>query len=95
MLPVSAPARAMELFRAEFDAAYRNGGMWITVWHPFVSGRLARCEAMIGLIEYMLERGDVWFATTAEIAAHVRRCIDDGSWVPRAESLPYYGEATD
>jgi peptidoglycan/xylan/chitin deacetylase (PgdA/CDA1 family) len=93
MLPVASPQRAMELFRAEFDAAYNNGGMWITVWHPFVSGRLARCEAMIGLIEYMLEKGDVWFATTAEIAAHARACIDDGSWVPRVDRLPYHGKA--
>jgi peptidoglycan/xylan/chitin deacetylase (PgdA/CDA1 family) len=90
MLPVASPQRAMELFRAEFDAAYNNGGMWITVWHPFVSGRLARCEAMVGLIEYMLEKGDVWFATAAEIAAHARTCIDDGSWVPRVDRLPYY-----
>ncbi len=93
MLPVASPQRAMELFRAEFDAAHNNGGMWITVWHPFVSGRLARCEAMIGLIEYMLEKGDVWFATTAEIAAHARTCIDDGSWVPRVDRLPYHDKS--
>ncbi|HEX9771473.1 MAG TPA: polysaccharide deacetylase [Kiloniellales bacterium] len=90
MLPVASPKRAMELFRAEFDSAHRNGGMWITVWHPFVSGRLARCEAMIELIEYMMEKGDVWFATTAEIAAHARACMDDGSWTPRVDKLPYY-----
>ncbi len=93
MLPVASPMRAMELFRAEFDAAHCNGGMWIAVWHPFVSGRLARCEAMIGLIEYMLEKGNVWFATTAEIAAHARVCIDDGTWAPRVDKLPYYGQS--
>jgi peptidoglycan/xylan/chitin deacetylase (PgdA/CDA1 family) len=90
MLPVASPARAMEVFRAEFDAAYNNGGMWIAVWHPFVSGRLARSEAIIGLIEYMLGKGDVWFATTEEIAAHARACIDDGSWTPRIDRVPYY-----
>ena len=90
MLPVASPARAMEVFRAEFDAAYNNGGMWIAVWHPFVSGRLARSEAMIGLIEYMLEKGDVWIATTWEIAAHARTCIDDGRWMPRIDRVPYY-----
>jgi peptidoglycan-N-acetylglucosamine deacetylase len=90
MLPIASPARAMEVFRAEFDAAWKYGGMWMAVWHPFVSGRLARCDAMIGLIEYMLDRGGVWFATTEEIAAHVRKCIADGLWTPRTDILPLY-----
>ena len=25
-----------------------------------------------------------------EITAHVRACIDDGSWRPRVEKMPYY-----
>ena len=27
-----------------------------------------------------------------EIAAHIRACIDDGSWTPRVVDLPYYDE---
>ena len=48
---------------------------------------------MIGLIEYMLEKGNVWFATTAEIAAHARVCIDDDSWAPRVDRLLYYDQS--
>jgi hypothetical protein len=33
-------------------------------------------------------KGDVWFATLGEIAAHVRRLIADGSWAPRVERVP-------
>ncbi len=90
MLPIAAPQRAMEVFRAEFDAAWRHGGLWNAVWHPFVSGRLARADAIGDLIEYMVGKGGVWFAPMHEIAAHVRRMIAEGRYVPRKDRLPFY-----
>jgi hypothetical protein len=33
-MPISAPQRAMEVFRSEFDAAWEFGGLWISAWHP-------------------------------------------------------------
>ena len=42
------------------------------------------------MIEDMQNRGGVWFATMEEIANHVQVCIDDGSWKPRVDELPYY-----
>jgi peptidoglycan/xylan/chitin deacetylase (PgdA/CDA1 family) len=89
MLPIASPPRAMEVFRAEFDAAWKYGGLWVAVWHPFVSGRMSRAEAIAGLIEYMQARGGVWFATLEEITAHVRR-VTGTSWTPRVDRLPYY-----
>jgi len=89
MLPIASPARAMEVFRAEFDAAWKYGGLWIAVWHPFVSGRMARCDAMADLIEHMQGKGGVWFATLDEITRHVKTRVADGSWHPRTERLPY------
>lgn len=44
------------------------------------------------LIEHMLDRGGVWFAPLEEIAAHVRHGIDDGTYRPRVDYLPYYRE---
>jgi hypothetical protein len=38
----------------------------------------------------MLAKGGVWFAPLEDIAAHVRRCVDDGSYEPRVDHLPYY-----
>jgi peptidoglycan/xylan/chitin deacetylase (PgdA/CDA1 family) len=95
MMPIQAPERAMEVFRAEFDAAWAHGGLWISVWHPFVSGRLARADAMIRLIEHMQEKGGVWFAPMAEIAAHVRRVIAEGRWTPRVDDVPFWTEPVD
>lgn len=93
MMPIAAPERAMEVFRAEFDAAWSYGGMWIAVWHPFVSGRPSRCDAMVTLVEYMQRKGGVWFARLDEIAAHVTKCIDSGTWSPRVEQLPFVMQA--
>ena len=89
-MTIKAPDEAMKVFDSEVEAAYAHGGMAVTVWHPFVSGRLARMSRVAAWIESLLERGDVWLATMEEIAAHVRACIDDGSWRPRVEAMPYY-----
>jgi peptidoglycan-N-acetylglucosamine deacetylase len=90
MMPIKSPDEAMNVFMSEFEAAYAYGGLWITVWHPFVSGRLARCLRVAKMIEEILERGNVWLATLEEIARHVRACIADGRWHPRVDEVPYY-----
>ena len=90
MMTIKSPDEAMNVFMSEFEAMYDFGGLWVTVWHPFVSGRLARCRRVQQMIEYMQGKGGVWFATMEEIAKHVQACIDDGSWTPRVDNLPYY-----
>lgn len=90
MMPISSPSRAIEVYRAEFDAAWQHGGLWISVWHPFVSGRLARLDKILEFIEYMRDRGGVWFARLDEICGHVKRQIATGAWEPRVETLPLY-----
>jgi peptidoglycan-N-acetylglucosamine deacetylase len=89
-MPIKSPGQAMEVFRAEFDAAWRYGGLWISVWHPFVSGRLARFDAVADLMEYMAHKGGVWFATLRDICAHVEALIASGKWTPRTDRLPQY-----
>jgi hypothetical protein len=80
----------MEVFRAEFDAAWRHGALWISVWHPFVSARLSRLDAVIELIAHMRKKGGVWFAPLADITRHVNSLIAAGTWQPRQEHLPIY-----
>jgi peptidoglycan/xylan/chitin deacetylase (PgdA/CDA1 family) len=92
VMPVMAPARAMEGFREEFEAAYEAGGLWIGVWHPFVSGRLARWRQVEKLILDMQSRGDVWLAPLEDIARHLLAIRDDGSYQPRIDQLPYYAK---
>ena len=90
MMTIKSPDEAMNVFMSEFEAMYDFGGLWVTVWHPFVSGRLARCRRVLQMIEYMQNKGGVWFATMEEIGLHVQACVDDGSWTPRVDQLPYY-----
>lgn len=90
MMPIQAPSRGVQAFREEFDAQWEHGGLWVGVWHPFATGRLARWLEVEKLIAHMREKGDVWFATMEEIARHVRACVDDGSYRPRVDRLPYY-----
>lgn len=92
MLPIASPSRATEVFRAEFDAAWRHGGLWVAVWHPFVSGRLARADAIADLLDYMAGKGGVWFASLEEIAAHVRALTASGAWTPRRDEIPFWPE---
>lgn len=89
VMQVMSPARAMEGFREEFEAAYEAGGLWIGVWHPFVSGRLARWRQVEKLIEDMTTRGDVWLAPLEDIARHVLACRESG-YQPRVDRLPFY-----
>lgn len=90
IMPAKAPSHAMDSFRAEFDAAWEYGGLFIPIWHPFLSGRLARCHAIAGFIEYMLGKGKVWFAPMEEIAAHVRGLVAGNLWQPHVDRLPHY-----
>ena len=90
MMPVRAPRQGFETFIQEFEAAYRYGGLWVPVVHPFVTGRLARWHEVAVFLERVLERRDVWFAPMYEIALHVKEQIASGLYVPRVEKLPQY-----
>ena len=90
VMPVKAPTAAITAFRDEFDAAWESNGLWIGVWHPFVTGRLARLRVVEQLLQYMLDKGDVWIASMEEIAAHVRAVTKSGDYQPRIDRLPYY-----
>lgn len=90
MMSMKSPGAALELFKEEFDAVWEYGGLWVAVWHPFLSGRLARARATQQLIEYMHQKGQVWFATLEDISAHTRQLMAEGAWHPRVDHLPYY-----
>ncbi len=90
IMALKAPSQALQVFIDEFDAAWEHGGMWISVWHPFLSGRLARAHAIDKLLDHMQRKGKVWFARLDEIAAHARAMMTQGKWQPRVDTLPYY-----
>jgi peptidoglycan-N-acetylglucosamine deacetylase len=96
-MPIQSAARAWENWWEEFEAMWEFGGLWVPVWHPFLSGRLARWRHTHAMIERMLKKGNVWFAPMRAIAEHVRTCAANGTWTPRTEpmveSLPLRPEA--
>lgn len=86
-MPIQSPAQAWENWWEEFEAMWDFGGLWVPVWHPFLSGRLARWRHTHAMIGRMFDKGGVWFAPMRDIAAHVRRCIAEGRWTPRIDPM--------
>ncbi|PKP85114.1 MAG: ribulose phosphate epimerase [Alphaproteobacteria bacterium HGW-Alphaproteobacteria-2] len=89
LMPVRAPSAGLAPFFEEFEAQYEAGGFWVGIWHPFLTGRLARWRVVERWLEGVLARDDVWFAPLEEIAAHVAAQRAAGAPV-RVERLPYY-----
>ncbi len=67
--PYTAPSAVEEIFRAEFEGAHAEGGMFLLTMHPHVIGHRSRIALLDRLVEHMKAKGDVWFATHAEVAA--------------------------
>lgn len=89
-MTVRSPEEACAVYMSEFEAAHRYGGLWVGVWHPWVSARPARLMAIEDMLQKMLERGDVWLAPMEDIAAHLRKLESEGAYQPRRIRLPYY-----
>lgn len=92
-MQVRAPDRAREVYSAELEASRRHGGFWVSVWHPNVSGRLARVERVAEFLDQILAYGDVWLVPLREIAEHIRRCAEDGSYDPRVVDVERVGDS--
>lgn len=90
LMPVKAPSEGLKAFWEEFDAQYEAGGFWMGIWHPFLTGRLARWRQVEQWLEETLRTKKVWFAPLEDIIAHVSKLTAEGSYVPRTEQLPYY-----
>ncbi|MEM7196363.1 MAG: polysaccharide deacetylase [Pseudomonadota bacterium] len=90
MMPVRSPSQGLAAFWEEFEAHYEAGGFFHTIWHPFLTGRLARWKQVEHWLEDVLNNRDVWFARLADIAAHVRAMANEKPDSVRHENLPYY-----
>lgn len=88
MMPVKGPSAGLAPFWEEFEAQYETGGFWIGIWHPFLTGRLARWRQVESWLEEIMSRGDIWFAPLNEISAHVRAQAEHDR--VRSDHLPYY-----
>jgi len=70
--PYMPPRGALEIWRAEFDAARAEGGLFQLTLHPHIIGHRSRMAILTELVEYIAGHDDVWFTTHAGLAEHVR-----------------------
>jgi peptidoglycan/xylan/chitin deacetylase (PgdA/CDA1 family) len=70
--PYTSPAVVFDIFKREFDAAYREGGVFQLTMHPHVIGYRSRIWILDELIDYMRSHAGVWFATHADIARYAK-----------------------
>lgn len=73
--PYTAPSAVLEIFKAEFDGAYAESGLFLLTMHPHMIGHRSRMPILEALIEHIRGHEGVWFATHAEVAQY---CKDNG-----------------
>jgi peptidoglycan/xylan/chitin deacetylase (PgdA/CDA1 family) len=66
--PYTPPSAVQEIFTAEFEGAYAEGGLFLLTMHPHVIGHRSRISLLDRLIQHIKGFGDVWFATHEEVA---------------------------
>lgn len=79
--PYTPPSAVEEIFRAEFDGAYAEGGLFLLTMHPHVIGHRSRIALLDRLVEYMKGKPGVWFGTHEEVA---RWCAQQAGMVAKA-----------
>ena len=77
--PYTPPASVFDIFKREFDAAYREGGIFQLTMHPHVTGYRSRIWILEELIRHIRGHERVWFATHAEIARYAKANSATGS----------------
>jgi peptidoglycan/xylan/chitin deacetylase (PgdA/CDA1 family) len=66
--PYTPPEGVFDIFRREFEAAYEEGGIFQLTTHPHIIGYRSRIWIIEELIRLAKAKGDVWFATHADVA---------------------------
>lgn len=69
---IETPAKARELWQAEYEALTAEGGCWVLTNHPFLIGRPSRARELDALMGLVVADPASWVASLGEIAAHVR-----------------------
>ena len=70
--PYTAPSAVEEIFRAEFDGAWAEGGLHVLTMHPHVIGHRSRIALLERLVRHMQAAGGVWFCTHEQAARWCR-----------------------
>jgi peptidoglycan/xylan/chitin deacetylase (PgdA/CDA1 family) len=70
--PYTPPSAVLEIFKAEFDGAVAEGGLFLLTLHPHIIGHRSRLAALEALIRHMKTVPGVWYATHAEVARYCK-----------------------
>jgi peptidoglycan/xylan/chitin deacetylase (PgdA/CDA1 family) len=70
--PYTPPSAVLEIFKAEFDAAYAEGGVFQLTMHPHVIGHRSRIPLLEALIQHIRKHDGIWFATHADVVRHAK-----------------------
>jgi peptidoglycan/xylan/chitin deacetylase (PgdA/CDA1 family) len=71
--PTMNQEQVIDMWKAEFDQAFLEGGLYILTMHPHVIGHRGRIHALNRLVEHMKKHKGVWFATHEDIARWVKQ----------------------
>ena len=74
--PYTPPSAVLEIFRSEFDEAYKDDGLFLLTMHPHFIGHRSRLAMLDERIGHMKGHPDVWFATHAEVAQY---CLENAA----------------
>ncbi len=66
----SNPDKVYQIWSAEFDGLYAEGGYFMLTMHPEVIGRPHRMALLGRLIEHINAQPGIWWATAEEVARH-------------------------
>ena len=66
--PYTGLSAVEEIFTAEFDGAWDEGGLFLLTMHPHIIGHRSRLGVLERLIRHMKAKGGCWFATHEQVA---------------------------
>jgi peptidoglycan/xylan/chitin deacetylase (PgdA/CDA1 family) len=70
--PHTTPDEVYTIWKAEFDMAYEEGGLFLLTTHPHIIGHRSRIAMLERLLQHIRQRPGVWFATHEQVARHVK-----------------------
>ncbi|APT56744.1 polysaccharide deacetylase [Roseomonas gilardii] len=70
--PYTPPSAVEEIFKAEFDGAYAEGGLFLLTMHPHIIGHRSRIALLDRLVEYIKGFEGVCFLTHEQVARYCK-----------------------
>lgn len=76
--PIFPAQQALTVWKEEFHAMYKTGGLYNWVGHPQFIGRPSRIAMLDEFINFIKTYPDVWFATGEEVAMYFKQHFKAG-----------------